>query len=171
MNDYTPPNPDAADHSGSASDPAFRRAAGDSAGERFGVDPATGRVVASGVSDSNRAYASWCHFGPTIAAASVIFSSGITFIVPPLVALALWQIKNNDSAFIDDHGREALNFQISLVLLALILIPVTFLTCGVGAVLYIALPILAIVGGIIAGIRAGKGEMFRYPMCIRVIKD
>lgn len=137
--------------------------------EGYTVDPDTGRAVATGLSEAHRTYAAWCHFGPTIAAATVIFSSGITFIIPPLVALALWQIKNNDSQFIDDQGKEALNFQISLILLTLILIPVTILTCGIGAILYIGLPILAIVGGVVGGIRASKGQYFRYPMCIRVV--
>ncbi|MGP1273117.1 MAG: DUF4870 domain-containing protein [Phycisphaerales bacterium] len=152
-------------HNAHASD-----AGASAAGERYAATP-EGRLRAVGLADDVRQYASWCHFGPTIAAASVIFSSGVTFIVPPLVALALWQIRNKDSRFIDDHGREALNFQISLVLLALILIPVTLLTCGVGAILYIGLPVLAIVGGILGGIRAGRGEVFRYPVCIRVISE
>lgn len=137
--------------------------------EGYTVSPVSGRAVATGLTESNRIYAAWCHFGPTIAAASVIFTSGVTFIIPPLVALALWQIKNNESQFIDDHGKEALNFQISLVLLAVLLIPVTILTCGVGAVLYIGLPVLAIVGGVIGGVRAGKGQFYRYPMCIRLV--
>ena len=137
--------------------------------EGYSVDPATGAASATGLTDSHRTYASWCHFGPTIAAASVIFSSGITFIIPPLVALALWQIKNSDSQFIDDQGKEALNFQISLILLAFILIPITIFTCGLGAILYIGLPILAIVGGIMGGVQSAKGKYFRYPMCIRLV--
>lgn len=137
--------------------------------EGYTVDPMSGRAKATGLTDGHRQYAAWCHFGPTIAAASVIFSSGVTFIIPPLVALALWQIKNSDSQFVDDHGKEALNFQISLILLGLILIPITIFTCGLGGVLYIGLPILAIIGGIMGGIRAAKGEFFRYPMCIRLI--
>ncbi|GAB5497363.1 MAG: hypothetical protein Phyf2KO_24430 [Phycisphaerales bacterium] len=140
-----------------------------SAQEGYSVDSRSGVATATGLSDTNRAYASWCHWGPLIASVSVIFTEGITFIIPPLVALAMWQIKNNDSQFIDDQGKEALNFQISLILLALILIPVTILTCGVGAVLYIGLPVLAIVGGIMGGIASAKGRYFRYPMCIRLI--
>lgn len=130
---------------------------------------ANGRLKSVDLPDDQRVYASWCHWGPLIAAVSVIASSGITFIVPPLVALALWQIRNNDSEFIDDHGREAMNFQISLVLLGLILIPFVF--CGVGVVGLMLLPVLAIVGGIMGGLGASRGEVFRYPMCIRLIKD
>ncbi len=137
--------------------------------EGFAVDPQTGRASATGLTEGHRSYASWCHFGPTIAAVSVMATSGITFIIPPLVALALWQIKNSESDFIDDHGKEALNFQISLILLALVLIPVSIFTCGVGAILYIGLPILAIIGGVLGGIRAAKGQYFRYPMCWRFI--
>lgn len=140
-----------------------------SAPEGYTVDPVTGHAKATGLTEANRMYASWCHWGPTIAGVSVMATSGVTFIIPPLVALALWQIKNSESQFIDDHGREALNFQISLILLALILIPITIFTCGIGAILYIGLPILMIVGGIFGGIRAHKGEFYRYPMCIRLV--
>jgi uncharacterized Tic20 family protein len=137
--------------------------------ESYTKDPATGGAVATGLTDGNRSYAAWCHFGPLIASVSVMATSGITFIIPPLVALALWQIKCNDSQFIDDQGKEALNFQISLILLALILIPVTIFTCGIGAILYIGLPVLAIVGGIMGGVQASRGKYFRYPMCIRLV--
>lgn len=137
--------------------------------EGYSIDPSSGRLYATGLSDGFRSYAAWCHFAPLIAAISVIFSSGATFVIPPLVALAMWQIKNDESAFIDDQGKEALNFQISLVLLALILIPITIFTCGIGGVLYIGLPVLAIVGGIMGGIAASKGKYFRYPMCFRVV--
>lgn len=135
----------------------------------YEVDPASGVARALNLPDDQRTYAAWIHWGSCIAMASVIFSSGVAFIVPPLVALAMWQIRKADHVFIDDHGREALNFQISLILLGLILIPITILTCGVGAVLYIGLPILGIVGCILAGLAAGRGEYFRYPMTIRVI--
>ena len=133
------------------------------------VDPATGEVHAVGLSDGHRVYASWCHWAPMIAWISVAASSGVAFFVPPLVALAMWQIKKDESPFIDDQGKEALNFQISLILLGLILIPVTLMTCGLGAILYVGIPILAIVGGIMGGVRSGRGVYYRYPMCIRMI--
>ncbi len=120
--------------------------------------------------DDQRIYASWIHFGSLIAwASSVFFSSGIAFVVPPLVALAMWQIRKADSEFIDDHGREALNFQISLILIGLILIPLVF--CGVGILGFMILPFFGIIGGVLGGVAALRSEVFRYPACIRVIKD
>ncbi|MCB1280925.1 MAG: DUF4870 domain-containing protein, partial [Salinibacterium sp.] len=59
--------------------------------------------------------------------------------------------------------------QISLILLALALIPIMIFTCGVGGILYLGLPVLAIAGGIVAGVRASKSQYFRYPMCWRII--
>lgn len=144
-------------------------AAAGSIAEGYSVDSFSGVAVATGLSDTNRAYASWCHWGPLIASVSVIFTQGVTFIIPPLVALAMWQIKNNDSIFIDDQGKEALNFQISLILLSLICIPLIFM-CGIGIpLLIVGVPALAIVGGIMGGITSAKGRYFRYPMCIRLI--
>ena len=137
--------------------------------EGYTVDSFSGVAFATGLTDGNRSYAAWCHFAPLIASFSVIFSSGMTFIIPPLVALAMWQIKNADSPFIDDQGKEALNFQISLILLSLICIPLIFM-CGIGIpLLIIGIPALAIVGGILGGVAAAKGKYFRYPMCIRLI--
>lgn len=137
--------------------------------EGYDVDRSSGQAVATGLTESQRSYASWCHFAPTIAAVSVIFSSGITFIIPPLVALAMWQIKNTDSTFIDDQGKESLNFQISLILLSVICIPLIFV-CGLGIpLLLFGIPALAIIGGIMGGVAAAKGRYFRYPMTIRLI--
>ncbi|MEM8757868.1 MAG: DUF4870 domain-containing protein [Planctomycetota bacterium] len=135
----------------------------------YEVDPGRGVAKAVNLPDDQRSYAAWIHWGSLIAWVSVPFSTGIAFFVPPLVALVMWQIKKTDHPFIDDHGREALNFQISLIIIGILLIPVAVLTCGIGAVLYLAPTVLGIVGGILAGLAANRGEYFRYPACIRVI--
>ena len=91
-------------------------------------------------------------------------------LMPVIPALAMWLIKRDRSPFVDDHGREAVNFQISLMIYALILIPVVgALTCGVGWVLYIALYGLAIYGMVKAAMAANRGQYYRYPACIRFL--
>ncbi|MEO1583471.1 MAG: DUF4870 domain-containing protein [Planctomycetota bacterium] len=129
----------------------------------------TGKLRAVGLPDDQRVYASWIHWASLIAWVSVVASSGVAFVIPALVSLAMWQIRKADGAFIDDHGREALNFQISLVLIGLILIPLVL--CGVGVIGFIVLPFFGIIGTILAGTAALRSEIFRYPACIRVIPD
>jgi uncharacterized Tic20 family protein len=91
--------------------------------------------------------------------------------LPVIPALVLWLVKRDRSPFVDDHGREAVNFQLSLVLYALVVVPVTgLLTCGVGALLWIAVYALGVVGMILASVAANRGEYYRYPACVRFIR-
>lgn len=90
--------------------------------------------------------------------------------LPVVPALIMWLIKRDESPFIDDHGRECLNFQISLILYSLLTIPIGFLTCGVGWALWAPIYILGIVGLIMAAVAANKGRYHRYPMTIRFIR-
>jgi uncharacterized protein len=86
-----------------------------------------------------------------------------------LIPIIMWSMKKEESPFLDDHGREAINFQISLMLISLLLIPVGFLTCGAAFFLYIPLYVLAIIGMIQAAIAANRGEFYRYPMTMRFL--
>ena len=92
----------------------------------------------------------------------------VHLLVPVLPALAMWLIKRDKSPFVDDHGREAVNFQISLLLytiLSALLIP----ACGIGALFMLATYILGLVGMVIAAIAANRGEYYRYPATIRFL--
>lgn len=111
-----------------------------------------------------RSYASWIHAAGAIAWIATILSAGVTFFAPLLVVLVMWQSRKHDSDFIDDHGREAMNFQISLFPLTLI---GTLLTCGLGLVL---LPAFAIAFGFVAFRAAGRAEYYRYPMTFRFLR-
>lgn len=84
-------------------------------------------------------------------------------------AIVMWLIKKDASPFVDDHGRESINFQISLIiyyLISLVLVPV----CYIGLPVMIGVWALGIVGMIMGAMAAGRGEYFRYPMCIRFLK-
>jgi uncharacterized Tic20 family protein len=89
-------------------------------------------------------------------------------LMPIFPALIMWLIKRDRSPFVDDHGREAVNFQISLVLYYLIGIATTIF-CGVGAAVIVATYILGLVGMILAAIAAHKGRYYRYPACLRLL--
>src|SRR6266403_191719 len=85
-------------------------------------------------------------------------------IVGPLV---VWLAKRADSPEIDAHGKESINFQISM----LIYNAIAAILCLVliGFVILGLLHILNIIFVIIASIQASEGKLYRYPLAIRLI--
>lgn len=80
----------------------------------------------------------------------------------------IWLMKKDESDFIAEQAKEAMNFQITvsiayLASLILILVFIGFFLIGIVA-------IYALVMIIIASIKASEGEHYRYPYCIRFIK-
>jgi uncharacterized Tic20 family protein len=86
-------------------------------------------------------------------------------IIGPLV---VWLIKKDESPFVDDQGKEAINFQISMTLYAVI--AAILILVIIGIFLLIGIGILDIVLVIIAAVKANAGEKFRYPLTIRFIR-
>jgi uncharacterized Tic20 family protein len=82
--------------------------------------------------------------------------------------LIMWLIKKNESPFVDRHGKESVNFQIS-VLIYFIVSAVLFFVI-IGFFLAAALFVFDIVVVIMAAIAANDGKEYRYPLCIRFIK-
>jgi len=82
--------------------------------------------------------------------------------------LIIWLIKKDDSPFVDDQGKEALNFQLT-VLIAMVVSGFLTIIC-IGAVMLVAVWIVDIIFCILASIKASRGEAYRYPMSIRFIK-
>lgn len=131
----------------------------------YGVDampveeqaPTSQRYVAPSLAEWERTYAMWTH---------LLLLAGV--FIPVVPTLILWLVKREQSVFVDDHGKEAVNFQISIWLYLLIGgllsmicigIPLVIVACG-----------LAIVGMIIAAVAAHRGQYFRYPMSIRLVR-
>ena len=86
-------------------------------------------------------------------------------IIGPLV---VWLIKRAEIPAVDAHGKEAINFQISVAIYAIVC-GLLFLV-AIGFFLLIALGIAVLVLTIIAAIKASSGELYRYPLTIRFIK-
>jgi uncharacterized protein len=99
---------------------------------------------------------------------------GIPSAVGPLI---VWLAKRDAGPFVDDQGKEALNFNISVLIYALgIGIVGTFfsiITLGIGLFLFIplfaALVVAWAVFVILAAVRSSKGEAYRYPLTIRMV--
>jgi hypothetical protein len=87
------------------------------------------------------------------------------WIVGPLV---VWLIKGKEHPFIDSQGKEALNFQISMMIYAVASLLLIFVVIGIFTL--IAVGIVDLVFVIIASMRANSGQPYRYPLTIRFVK-
>jgi len=146
---------------------AFDFGGGKDAGEKVRDEEAT---------EAERTYTTFQHLVGLVSA----LDGGMGFL-SLIGAIIMWRIKAGESPFYDDHGREAVNFQISLLVYffggAVILGLFTAITLGVGIVLtgplgavgLLSLFILRLVGCIRGAIAANRGEFYRYPMCLRFL--
>ena len=85
-----------------------------------------------------------------------------------LTPLLIWMFKREESEFIEEQAKEALNFQLSISVLALCCIPLVFVVVGI--FFLIGLAALDFVASILAAINANEGKQFRYPLNFRWIK-
>ncbi|MDZ7735247.1 MAG: DUF4870 domain-containing protein [Gammaproteobacteria bacterium] len=86
-------------------------------------------------------------------------------IIAPLI---IWLIKKDEMAFVNDQGKEAINFQITVFIAAIVCFILMFI--GIGFILIFALAIYAIIMIIIAAMKANDGVYYRYPYALRLIK-
>jgi uncharacterized Tic20 family protein len=89
----------------------------------------------------------------------------LTFVSTILAPLIIYLVKKDESQFVATHAKESLNFQITLVIVCIIL-AITI----IGLFLIWIVGILALVCVIIATIRANEGKIYRYPFTWRLIK-
>lgn len=85
-----------------------------------------------------------------------------------LAPLIVWLWKRETDPSVDAHGKEAVNFQISMSIYAIIAGISMFVFIG-----FILLPIvllIQVIFTIIASVQAGKGNFYRYPLTIRFLK-
>ena len=78
------------------------------------------------------------------------------------------EIKKDEYPFVDDQGKEAVNFQISMLIYGIVAGLLIF-AC-VGVVLLPAVVIVDVIFLLIAAVKANNGEHYRYPLTIRFIK-
>lgn len=89
----------------------------------------------------------------------------LTSFIGPLV---LWMLKKDDDPFIDDQGKEALNWQITMVIANVVGV-ITAAFC-VGGILLAAAWICNIIFCIMGCVKASEGKAYRYPVCLRLVK-
>ena len=83
--------------------------------------------------------------------------------------MIVWMIKRNESTFLDNQGKEAVNFQLTLLVASFIFI----LLSGITKIFFIIAAVLFFAGIILAAVAAFnvyQGKEYRYPFAVRLIK-
>lgn len=86
-----------------------------------------------------------------------------------IVPLIIWLTQKDKVTDLDRHGKQILNFQISMIIAAIISIPLIF-ALGLGVLMLIGIGILTLVLPIVAAIKASNREFFEYPFTIEFLK-
>lgn len=114
----------------------------------------------NGLTKDDKTFGMLCHL---IALAGCIIPVG--HIIGPLV---IWLIKKDQSAFVNDQGKESLNFQISMTIYGIVSAILIFVLIGI--LTSIVLGIFWLIMVIMATVKANEGIAYRYPITIRFLK-
>lgn len=110
-------------------------------------------------SSDERMWAMFCHLSAL---------SG--FIIPfgnVIAPLIIWILKKEEYPLVDDQGKEAINFQISMTIY--IIASVILIIIVIGIPLLILLGLFELIVIVIASIKANEGTRYRYPLTIRFL--
>lgn len=123
------------------------------------MDEQTG-AGASGISADERQWGMIAHLSALV---GLIIPFG--HVLGPLI---VWLVKKDTMPFVDDQGKEALNFQITLSIALFVCGLLIFVVIGI-----VLMPLVGLAGlilAVIAGIKANEGVAYRYPFTLRLIK-
>ncbi len=118
-------------------------------------------IMKDSVEKQARIWGMLCHLTALLGLTGVPFGH----ILGPLL---VWLYKKKEYPFVNEQGKEALNFQLSMTVYALIAALMIFIKLGMILLFILAAVNMFLV--IIAALRANSGDIFRYPFKIRFIK-
>ena len=132
---------------------------------------------------SDRQWAVGAHVAALLAA---LLTSWVAGAAGAIAALAVWMLVRDKSPFASEHAKEALNFNLSMLLYAIaavaigvVLVGATVLTLGLGLLVtapaglllvlaYAAIAVTWLVCSLIAAFKAYDGQAYRYPLTLRL---
>ncbi len=129
----------------------------------------------------------WAMAAHLAALVLALLTSWLVGVAGVIGAGAIWLLKRDSSPFIAEHAREAVNFNLSMLVYAAValafgavLVGATVLTLGLGVILtlpaglallvaVLAIAVMWLVCSILAAIAAWNGQRYRYPLSIRIL--
>jgi uncharacterized protein len=131
------------------------------AGETYQSPHTTEPPIHTELTPDEKTWAMLCHISGLAGYLGVVpFAS----VIGPLI---VWLLKKDTSAFVDEHGKESLNFQITMSIFYAIAILLCIVIIGFFILAFLGIWLIVLV--IIAAIKASNGEHFRYPLTIRLV--
>jgi uncharacterized Tic20 family protein len=118
-------------------------------------------VETGGMSKDERMWGMFCHLAALAGYIGLPFGN----ILGPLI---VWLIKKDQYKFVDEQGKESMNFQITITIAAFIAGILCFILVGIPLLILLIIANLVLV--IMAGIKANEGVSYKYPYSIKFIK-
>jgi uncharacterized protein len=122
-------------------------------------------------SQEERQWAMFSHLSALLGGLLTSAIGGWGFFLGPLV---IWLMKKDTMPFVADQAKEALNFNITVSALFLILLILSVVTLGLGFLITVPLMLIIGLGALVliimAAIKANEGVAYRYPFALRLIK-
>jgi len=112
------------------------------------------------LTETERNWAMLCHLA---AFAGFFFPFG--GVIGPLIC---WLTRKDESMWININGKNAMNFQLSMLLYMVLIFPLVFIVVGIPIIMILVT--LKVVCIILGSVKASKGELFKYPMAIPFIQ-
>jgi uncharacterized protein len=126
-------------------------------------------ITTTAISSSDRNWAAGAHLAALVAAFATSWFAGIA---GAIAALVVWLVIRDRSNFAAAHAKEALNFNVSMFLYAVVSVLLVVFTLGLGLLvavpLWIGLALAWVIFTIVAAVKAYDGEIYRYPLTIRL---
>jgi uncharacterized protein len=127
----------------------------------MGDDMSENPQVSPQVSKDEQNWAMFCHLA-ALAGFLIPFGN----VIGPLV---IWLVKKDTMPLVDKHGKEAVNFQITVSIAVLVCLLLMLVLIGI--FLLFVVGIGALVLTIIAAVKVSNGELdYHYPFAIRLLK-
>lgn len=114
----------------------------------------SGPAAGGGLSQEERTWALLAHI--------------LTLVGGFVAPLVIWLVKKEESAFVADHAKESLNFQITLTIA--LIISAALVCVWIGVLLMPLVGIYGLVMVILATLKANEGELYEYPFTLRLIQ-
>lgn len=113
----------------------------------------------SGNKEANQ-WAMFIHFS--------LFAGYVVPLAGLVLPIILWQIKKDQYPFVDIHGKIVVNWIISLIIYVAVCAVLVFFL--IGFIGFAILGALSIIFPIIGGIKANQGEVWEYPLSLKLIR-